>query len=53
MRTDVEDDVSAIHLYPKIRCLVVAPEEQIVLDDVHDLPTAVALLCGFVYALKN
>lgn len=40
---------------PNVRCLALIIEEQIVLDNILDLPTAMALLFGFVvriYALN-
>lgn len=50
--TVIEDDVATIHSNPNVRCLSVVLEEQVVLDNVQDLPTAVALLFGLIYALN-
>ncbi|KAK3567575.1 hypothetical protein QTP86_020020 [Hemibagrus guttatus] len=50
--TVIEDDVATIHSNPIVRCMSVVLEEQVVLDNVQDLPTAVALLFGLIYALN-
>lgn len=50
--TVVEDDVGAVHSSPTTRSIALVIEEQIVLDDVSDLPTAFALLFGLIYALN-
>ncbi|KAF7707905.1 hypothetical protein C0J45_23705, partial [Silurus meridionalis] len=50
--TVVEDDVATIHSTPNVRCLSVVLEEQVVLDNVQDVPTAVALLFDLIYAIK-
>ncbi|XP_056327522.1 uncharacterized protein LOC130240126 [Danio aesculapii] len=48
----IEDDVATVHSNPNVRCLSVVMEEQIVLDNVQDLPTAVVLLFGLIYSLN-
>ncbi|CAL9685063.1 unnamed protein product [Knipowitschia caucasica] len=50
--TIVEDDVGTVDSIPNARFFTVVLEEQIVIDEVSDLPTAVALLFGLVYALN-
>ncbi|KAI7812987.1 hypothetical protein IRJ41_013223 [Triplophysa rosa] len=50
--TIVEDDVATIHSNTNVRCLSLVLEEHIVLDNVQDLPTAMALLFGLIYALN-
>ncbi|KAI7793899.1 hypothetical protein IRJ41_005945 [Triplophysa rosa] len=50
--TIVEDDVATIHSNTNVRCLSLVLEEHIVLDNVRDLPTAMALLFGLIYALN-
>lgn len=44
----IEDDVS----FTNVLKLALILEEKIVLDDIPDLPTAVALLIGLIYALN-
>ncbi|XP_056617412.1 uncharacterized protein LOC130432164 [Triplophysa dalaica] len=50
--TIVEDDLATIHSNPNVRCLSLVLEDHIVLDNVQDLPTAMALLFGLIYALN-
>lgn len=50
--TIVEDDVATVNSNPTIRTMAVVVEEQIVLDEVEDLPNAFALLFGLIYALN-
>ncbi len=40
--TVVEDDAATIHSNQTVRCLSVVLEEQVVLDNVQELPTAVS-----------
>uniref|UniRef100_A0A1A8MFK2 Si:dkey-88l16.2 n=2 Tax=Nothobranchius TaxID=28779 RepID=A0A1A8MFK2_9TELE len=50
--TVIEDDVATVQSSPNIRLFAVVLEEQIVVDEVSDLPTAFALLFGLIYALN-
>nr|XP_054592781.1 sterile alpha motif domain-containing protein 3-like [Nothobranchius furzeri] len=50
--TVIEDDVATVQSSPNIRFFAVVLEEQIVVDEVSDLPTAFALLFGLIYALN-
>ncbi|XP_056625191.1 uncharacterized protein LOC130437716 [Triplophysa dalaica] len=50
--TIIKDDVATIHSNPNLRCLSLVLEDHIVLDNVQDLPTAMALLFGLIYALN-
>lgn len=50
--TVVEDDVGAINSAPNTRSIALVIEEQVVLDDIKDFPTAFALLFGLTYALN-
>ncbi|GAA6104112.1 uncharacterized protein LOC122145523 [Tachysurus ichikawai] len=50
--TVIEDDVATILSNPNVRCLSVIVEEQVVLDNVQDFHTAVALLFGLIYAIN-
>ncbi|XP_060753791.1 uncharacterized protein LOC132864385 [Neoarius graeffei] len=50
--TVVEDDIATSDTDANVRCFALIIEEQIVLDDLPDLPTAIALLFGLIYALN-
>ena len=50
--TVIEDEDATVHSNPSTVSTALAVEEQIVLDDVGDLPTAFALLFGLIYALN-
>ncbi|XP_070399916.1 sterile alpha motif domain-containing protein 3 [Nothobranchius furzeri] len=50
--TVIEDYVATVQSSPNIRFFAVVLEEQIVVDEVSDLPTAFALLFGLIYALN-
>ncbi|XP_062375725.1 uncharacterized protein LOC134063970 [Sardina pilchardus] len=50
--TVTEDDTATTDTDANVRCFALIIEEQIVLDDLPDLPTAMAILFGLIYALN-